>query len=234
WSYACGMPSDDHEVGFLRGQRLVGLTGEAIGQLLDIVLRLALFVFADFLVFQQFLEVGQHVATHVANRYAGIFGFLPRLLDKALAGLFGQLRHRDTDDGTCGAGIESQVRLHNRLLDIGHHAALPRRYRERARVLDADIGNLTQRHIIAVIVDAYRIENARMRTTGAYLVEIMAERLDRLFHAFFGIFLQIVDQFNSPELALRPRRCRLKLNPHPAMSALNKGYLRSEEHTSEL
>ena len=86
-------------------------------QLVDIGNGTTLFVFADFLVLGQLLQLGQGIATHVAHGHLGIFGHATRLLGVTLAGLLGQGRHRHTDGGTGAAWVQTQIRGHDRFFN---------------------------------------------------------------------------------------------------------------------
>ena len=46
---------------------------------------------------------------------------------------------------------------------------------ERARILDGDVGDLLQRHLRAVVVDLEVLDQARMRTPGAQLLQVGLE-----------------------------------------------------------
>ncbi len=79
-------PSNSHQVRFFHLERLVDISDELVGDLLQLVSGATLFVFADFLGLGQLLQLGQGITTHIAHSDLGIFGHATRLLGVALPG----------------------------------------------------------------------------------------------------------------------------------------------------
>src|SRR5689334_5906649 len=177
---------------FLGGEMRVDIPNVLVGQLLDIDFGLLLFVLRDELFLERFLDVGDHVATHVAHSDARILGIGARHLGDVLATLFGERRQRDADDGARGHRVQAEVRFVDRFLDGLDHGFLPGRNHQRARVFDADVGHLLERRVGAVIVDLHVLDERRMRATRAQLLEIALEILDALAHAGGCVFLDVV------------------------------------------
>jgi hypothetical protein len=77
--------------------------------------------------------------------------------------------------------------LADRLLDLRAHALFPGLHADRARVEQAQVGDLAERHHRAVIVDVHLVEDARVGAPGADLVHLVLERLDGLAHLGLGV-----------------------------------------------
>src|SRR5260370_15259298 len=68
--------------------RLVQLAHVSVGHLLDLVVRAAVFVFGDDLVFEEFLDRLIAVAADIAHGYAVVLGYSVELFHQLLAALF--------------------------------------------------------------------------------------------------------------------------------------------------
>src|SRR5215471_9664941 len=104
-------PSDLQDLPVLLCERLVDAPDVAVGQMLDLLLQLALLVLRNFGVFLAPLEHLYTVAAHIADRDSrllGIFCRYPRQLTPAFLIQFGD---RNADRLTLGLRVEAQSGL---------------------------------------------------------------------------------------------------------------------------
>src|SRR3990170_3065297 len=142
------------------------------------------------------LLLGRDELVHLADETVG--ELLDRLLRahvlaELLAALLGERRQRHADHAARGRRVQAQVGLADGLLDRGHHALVPGRHAERARIAHGDTGHLTERGLVAVVVDADALEQPRMRPSGADLAEIGLQGLDGFGHPRLRVFLYLFD-----------------------------------------
>src|SRR5260370_134205 len=90
-------------------RRLVQLAHVCVGHLLDLVVRAALFVFGDGLVFEEFLDRLVAVAADVADRHAMVLGYSVELFHQLLAALFVEGRNRDADQLAIVGGVQAEI-----------------------------------------------------------------------------------------------------------------------------
>src|SRR5690554_4108035 len=192
-SGAARQGSDLHQVVFLHFELLVDLGNMLVGQLLNHLFGTMLLIFGDLLLLEQCLDVVIGITPHVADCHTSVFSFAPGLFDIALACLFGEHRHRHTNDITGTRGVQPQVGGHDRLFNLGHHVLLPRHHRKGAGILDIHRSHLIEWHIATVVLHGYRIENAGVGTPSTNLVEITMQSLKALLHPAFCIFLDVID-----------------------------------------
>src|SRR6185312_12386638 len=95
-------------------------------------------------------------------------------------------RHRHAQQVALRGRIEAEVGLADRALDLGAHALLPRLHADRARIEQGHVGDLADRHHRAVVVDVHLIEDARVGTAGADLLQLGLEGFDRASHLLLG------------------------------------------------
>src|SRR3990170_6603275 len=190
---AGGIRSDLRDVLLLGRDELVHLADEAVGELLDRLFGALVVVLGDELFLEQVLEMGVGVAPHVADRDLGVFALRAHVLTELFAALLGERRQRHADHTARGRRVQAQVRLADGLLDRGHHALVPGRHAERARIAHSDVGHLAERGLVAVVVDADALEQPRMRPSGADLAEIGLQGLDGFGHPRLRVFLYLFD-----------------------------------------
>src|SRR6476620_5537557 len=99
--------SDRHQFFFLVLHHVVDVLDRLVGQLLDLVLAAAFFVFGDLLVLQQFLDLVVRVAADVADRDLGVFAAGVHVLGELATTLFGKRGQVDADDGAGGVGRQA-------------------------------------------------------------------------------------------------------------------------------
>src|SRR5438105_9226152 len=216
--------SDRHDVGFFRRDQPIDLGDRAVGELLQLVERAALFVLGDFLVLHQLLGVFVGVAAHVAHCDLGLFAFVPRHLGELAAAFFGQCRHRHAQQVALRRRVQAEIRFADRLLDLGAHALFPRLDADRAGVEQGDVGDLTDRQRRAVVVDMHLIEDAGVGAPGAQLPELVLQRFDAAPHLCFGALLDVRNAHDvSPAVLTNDekefKRGRGFLRPRPAPRA---------------
>src|SRR5690606_34450004 len=156
---------------------------------LDVVLSTPLLVLCHRLFLEQILQLVVGVAAYVAYGHPGVFTLVPHHLDQIPAPLFGQRRHRHPDNVTLCCRIEAQVGIAYGFLDRGDHLFLPRADTYRAAIDQGHVGHLRQRRRVTVVIHHHVIQQAGVRAPGPDLAQIGLQRLDRLFHLLFSVFL---------------------------------------------
>ena len=89
--------SDLHQFLLFLGEQLVDLRDVAVGELLHLVLRLALGILGELLVLEQGLDLGVGVAADIADRDPCALAFVADDLDHIAAALFSQRRQGHPD-----------------------------------------------------------------------------------------------------------------------------------------
>src|SRR5690349_10281604 len=100
-----------HDFLFLGGELSVDVTDVLVGELLDVDLGLLLVVLRDQLFLERFLDVGDHVAAHVADRDARVLRVGTHHLGDVAAPFLGERRQRDADHGCGGDRVQTEVGL---------------------------------------------------------------------------------------------------------------------------
>jgi hypothetical protein len=172
---------------------VVNLLDVLVGELLRLLLALALVVGGDVLGLEQFLDVTVGIAADVADRDLGLLGLLVQHLDQIATALLGERGQRHADDGSGGGRVEAQVGLADGLVDGVDGAPIPGGDDQRARVLHRDARALRQRRRVAVVVHHDVFEQAGLRAPGAQTGEVGAERVHALGHAFARIVENVLD-----------------------------------------
>src|SRR5690242_5279120 len=191
--------SDAQQLVFLVLDHRVDVLDEAIGQLLDLVVGLALFVFGDLLFLEQILDLLQGVAADVADGDLGVLALVAHVLGQLAAALFGERRHVEADHRAGGGRRDADVRGHQRLLDHCHQALLERRDDDRARIAQRHRGDLVQRHVRAVVGHLDVVHQRGAGAAGAQAGQVVLEGIDALAHAGLGIVLDVVDHGSSSD-----------------------------------
>ena len=112
--------------------------------------------------------------------------FLMRV-DHLLALLAAHRRHLQADHLAVVVGRHAQVAGADRLLDVLEDARVERPDDDLLRVGRADLGQLLQRRRRAVVLDAQAVHQGRRGPAGAQAAQLVAEDVDRLLHALFGV-----------------------------------------------
>ena len=112
---------------------------------------------------------------------------LVRDLDHLLAPLLVQFRNADAQHRAFDRRAEAEIGVADRLVDRVHHALVPNRDGERARLGNADGGDLIERHPLAVGFHLNRLEQARARAAGPQAAEFVLERSVGGLHAPFEV-----------------------------------------------
>src|SRR5438132_6554566 len=179
-------PSDGHDLRFLACNEAVDLGDRAVGELLNLVERTALFVLADLLVLEELLGVLVGVAADVAHRHLAVLAFVADDLGELLAALFGERGHRHAQQVALRRRVEPEVGLADGLLDLRAHALFPGLHADRARVEQRHVGHLADGHHRAVVLHMHLVEDARVGAPGAHLVQLALQCLDRASHLGLG------------------------------------------------
>src|SRR3954469_15892478 len=98
-------------------EQLVDLVNALVGELLQRFLGAVLVVAAHVAVLLELAQVVHDVAAHVAHRYAAVLGDAADDSHQVLAPLLGELGDREADHVAVVPGRQTQVGLHDRLLD---------------------------------------------------------------------------------------------------------------------
>src|SRR5438552_10437530 len=205
--------SNGEQIGFLRMQNLVDFTYVSVRELLHVFLRSPFLVLGNRLRLEQVLEVGDRIATDIAHGDAGVFGFAVYDFDELLAPLLCQRGHRNAYHVARGRGVQTQVRIADRLLDYLHHLLFPRLDGDSVCIGKRHIGNLLDRHHRPVVIHLDMVQEAGLSAACPDLAKIDLERLDRFLHLLLRGFLDIGNHFASFALSnapafLRPRPSR--------------------------
>jgi hypothetical protein len=163
-------------------QRLVDLVDVAVVELLDLVQAAALVVLADLLVLLHLLELVVAVTPRQAHGVARVLGDVVRLLDDLLAPLLGELRHRDADDLAVARGVQAQLGLHDRPLDRRDLAGIVGLGGDQRGVRDRQVGDLVERHPVAVVIDRDSFEQRQRGAAGAQVTQLVVEMVQAVLH----------------------------------------------------
>src|SRR6266508_992409 len=198
---------DRQQIRFLALEHLVDLGDVSVGELLHIDLRMSLIVLRDFVILEQFLQVFVRVAPDIANRDTRVLSLVANHLDQFLAPIFRERRHRHPDQVAGGCGIETEIRIPDRLFDNLDHLLLPRLHRDRPRVGQRNVGDLIDRHHRAVIIYLDMVEQTRMGSAGTHLLIVVLESVDGLLHFVLGGLLKLCDHRLLLSLSNSERAC---------------------------
>ena len=143
--------------------------------------------------------MGIGVTTQVANRHLGRFALMLDDLDQIATTLFGQRRHRHTDEIALRSRIETEIGIPNRLFNFAHHVLFPRLDTDGTSINQRDVGHLINRHHGAVVIDLNVIKQAGMGAAGTDFQEVILQRLQRFLHLAFGGFLEFGNHLYLPQ-----------------------------------
>src|SRR5574340_78180 len=153
----------------------------------------ALLVLGRGLGLDHILERTIGIAADVAYCDARAFGFVAHHLDQVAAAFFRQCGHRHPDDVAVSRRIQAEIAVAYRLFDLADHVVFVRLHAEGSGVDQRDTGHLRHRSRATVVVDHHVIENTGVGASGAYLRQIVLQRLQRLAHLLFGGLLDLND-----------------------------------------
>src|SRR6185369_12411733 len=143
------------------------------------------------------------LAAHVAHGDLGILALGSSDLDHLAAPLLGHLRQVDPQLVALVVGVDTEVRVAQRLLHGVDLAVVVRLDDRHPRLGHRDRCHLGQRRRGAVVVDDDLGEHSRRRATGTDRREVFLRVLDRPLHLLLGLEECVVDHLSSP-LSLRP------------------------------
>src|SRR5437667_4784642 len=160
--------SDLHQLGFLVPLDLIDLSDEAVGQLLQLLLRATKIVLRDPAFALELLELVLVVPAHVANRHPSLLGPVMNRSHELLAPFLRERRERQPDDRSVVRGGDPKVAAHYRLFYRSERVAVERLDREQPRLWDTHRSELVEGHGRSVVLDRDPVEERGGRAAGSY------------------------------------------------------------------
>src|SRR5262249_38148930 len=114
-------------------------------------------------------------------------------------------RHRQADHLAVVAGRQAQVAGADGLLDVLEHALVVRPDDDLLRLGDADLGQLLEGGGRAVVLDAQAVHQGGRGPAGAQAAQLVAEDVDRLLQALFGVQEDLVASHGRNRVRVRGR-----------------------------
>src|ERR1700686_1677 len=192
--------SDLHDFGFFARRPLIDEGNETIGELLQLLATTVRFVGRNLLLLLEGLDAVHLLATDVAHRHV-------RALRVALhesrvfpPALFIQRRDRDADQLAVVAGVQSQLRLLNRLLDGADDGPVPRLDQDHACLGHGDGGQLVQGRRISVVLHRDLVHQRRAGPSSPDRQDLLTERFEALLHLGFSVFDVGFDHAGAPTI----------------------------------
>src|SRR5688572_14197163 len=139
------LTSDLHDLFFFGGERLVDLLHMLVGQLLHLVVQLAVLVLGDLAVLFLLLQRFHAVPPDVADGDARLLGVFVRDLGQLGAPLLAELGDRHAHQLAVAGRVEAEAAVADRLLDRAHQRTVPDVDRDHARLWDVHRADLGQR-----------------------------------------------------------------------------------------
>lgn len=177
--------SNGHDVLFFLGEDVVHFFVVVVSDFLHFGFGVFRSVFGQ-AVFHHLFECVDGIAAGVADADFGVFTDAFGLFDEFLAALFGERRHVDADDFTVVVGIESEVGVHDGLLDGGEHGFFPRLHGDGAGVGDGDVRHLGKRCGGTVVVHQHIVQDFGIGFASPYLSQFVFKMGDCVLHELFG------------------------------------------------
>jgi len=172
----------------------------------------------------ELLEMAHHVASHVADRDAALFGPVLDDLHQLSAALAGELGKHKADDGAVVVGGDAEVAALDRPLDGLDRRLVVRVDHEDTGFGDAEAGDLLDRDLGAVGVDLELVHQRRVGPSGPDAGELAFEVSDRLAHLVLAVVNDKVGHLRvlaahaslpGPFTWWCSRACRSALRPGP-------------------
>jgi len=157
---------------FLLLDRVVDLLYVLIGQLLDFRFRFAQFVFGQFRIFLQFLQLFVGIPPEPTDVHFRVFSVLLANFGQLLATFLGERRQRYANDLAVVRRRDAQTRHGDGLFDFLDELRLPGLNREKSGFGGREIGDLSERRHCAVIIDTDIVQQGNGRPTGSQPAQI--------------------------------------------------------------
>src|SRR5665647_900276 len=155
--------SDLEELGFLDLEDGVDVLDMFPGEGLELFFSAGAFVLTDLALLDEVVDLFLGLAADVADGYLGVLGLGVRELDVLPATFLCQLREVDPDDGAVAVGVDAQIRVTQRLLDLCHRRFVEGCDQDRAGLRSLERGQLLQRGPRAVVLHGELVEHRRVR-----------------------------------------------------------------------
>ena len=168
-----------------------------VGEFLGGVEGLALFVFANDLVFEELLQVFVGIAADVAQSDAALFGDMVELLGEFAAAVFGERWNGDADEFAIVGRIEAEIRDADAFFNGADDGGIPRLNGDHRGFGDVQLGDLIERRRRAEVIDANAVEKADGSAAGAELSDFVLEVCQHFVHFGAGVSFYFFDVFES-------------------------------------
>src|SRR5260370_546337 len=194
---------------FLGFADLVHLVDEAIGELLQAVGAALQLVLGNFFLFLTIAQLVMGITTKFANPHLVVIQFLMDVLDHIPAAIFAHWRDRETNNLSIVAGVNTQVRLLNSLLDLHQHLAVPRLDDQQTRIRYRNCCNLADRRRCTIVLDGDAIDQRGTGAASTNSGQILFQDLNRLLHTTVCIAEKIIYHTSAPfmKALARPSLC---------------------------
>src|SRR6185312_15077347 len=196
-----GESSDLHDLLFFAMQGLVDVTDMPVGQLLQFIAELMVFILTNFTVLFRLFQGVHAVAANVADGHAGCIGIFVGELDEFLAALFVQFGQRNADELAVGLRVEAEARVADRLIDRLDQTFVPDLNGDETRFRGTDGSNLVDWRDIAVGLDFHGVEQRSARAAGPQAVEFAFYRGNRTVHATVQFVFIVTHASSSARVA---------------------------------
>src|SRR5674476_268441 len=221
------------ELGFLDLEDGVDVLDMLLGEGLKLFFSTGALVLTDLALLDEVVDLFLGLAPDVTDGHLGIFGLGVGKLDVLLATLFCQLRQVDPDDGAVAVGVDAQIRVTQRPLDLGHRRLVEGRDQDRAGLRSLERRKLLQWGPRAVVVHGELVEHRGVSPPGTDGCEVLFRDLDGFLHLFLGLVHGFVDHQDSSSAVtsvpiLSPRMA-LAMLPSPSIPNTIIGSLFSEQ-----
>ena len=155
--------------------------------------RLAFFVFADDLVFEELLEMFVGVAADVAQGDAALFGDVAEFLGEFAAAVFGERRNGDADDFAVVGRIEAEIGNADAFFNGADDGVVPGLNGDERGFGDVQLSDLIERRGRAEVIDANAVEKADGGAAGAEVGHFVLQVGQHLVHFGAGVGFYFFD-----------------------------------------
>ena len=190
-----------------------------VGQLLQFMAELMVFILADFAVFFRLFQGIHAVAANIANRDARGFGIFVGELDEFLAAFLVQFRQRDADELAVRLRVEAEPGFTDRLIHRLDQPLVPDLNRDQTGLRRADCANLVDWRDVSVGFDLYRIEQCGGGAAGAQPIQFTFHRGNRAVHAATEFVLVVAHDRSSARAGCYARSSIIVQRPSPRSTA---------------
>ena len=164
----------------------VDLVDVLLGLCVQFLLSACAFVLTDFAVLDELVDSGLSVAANVTDGNAGLLSLAVDELGVFLTALSGHFGHDNADSCTVVAGVNTQVRVTQSLLNSRQCGHVEGNDLDGTCVLNVEGHQLLQRGRCTVVLGGQAAEDCGVHTTGTNLSELSLGCFDGLFHLLAG------------------------------------------------